>query len=171
MALHKTKLKSAVSKFTPDFMTGGDDVLREALSSTDYTPEEQEEIIEAIKNQGPGSGDGTDSPKEESLEEKLARLEKENAELKSQKTAAPGLFKKIERNAHPEIKGQKTYDMYKVQKELVPNPENPELTIWTGNFIKIGAPKRTNVRVTEYRAKLFNDHSHNSGERLYPVQQ
>ena len=75
---------------------------------------------------------------------------------------------KITRNPAPVPQGQKEYDLYRVQ--IDPNSLSKKAEdLVDADFIKVGLPKKTNIRLEPHRAELSNSQSHNSNERLYEV--
>lgn len=173
MAMHHMKLKSAVAKHLEEFKADGEQSVRLTLESNDFSPEEVDEIIDALKNGGKASEEKSD--KEESEIEQLKKQLAEMQKKLDQKSQAPSPnIVKIKRPKVDEKRGLKLYDLYKVQKEIE-NEYNDEGDVikskFTGNFLKVGRPVKTNIKVQEYRAKIFNDQSINHGERLYLVEE
>lgn len=172
MAMHHMKLKSAVAKHLEEFKAEGEVSVRTTLENSDVTPEEIEEIIEALKNGGKPSEE-----KDSDEESEIEKLKKELAEAKKkleEKGNAPSFVSpKIKRPKVDTKRGLKLFDMYNVQKEFAHEyNEDGEIvkSKFTGNFIQVGKPIKTNIKVEEYRAKIFNDQSVNSGQRMYEVE-
>lgn len=167
--MHHMTLKSAVAKHFDEFKEAGEESVKATLAASDFSQEEIDEIIDALKN------GGKPSEQKDDKESEIEKLRKENEQLR--KLAAGGMqgpfVKKIERPKMDPKKPLRLYDMYKVQKDLEQEfSEEGDVvkTKFTGNFIKVGNPIKTNIKVEPYRAKIFNDQSVNSGERLYPVE-
>lgn len=178
MAMHHMKLKSAVSKHLEEFKEGGAESVKETLkTTTDYTPEEIEEILDVLQNGGKATPSTSEKEDEEGLTE-IELLKKQNADLlkkleeKSKGNPAPPA-PKIKRPEVDKKKGLKLFDLYKVEKEFQQeyNEEGDVIkSKFTGNFIKVGRPLKTNVKIPDFRAKIFNDQSVNSGQRFYSVE-
>lgn len=139
------KLKAAVKKHSQAFIERGEDEVKQLLAIDEFTEDETVEVIAAIKA------------------EILSAMSS-----KSTKGAEPK--NNIKRNEAPVKKGQKAYDRYKVQKNLVPDEKDPERLVWDGTFVKIGSPVKSNIRIEPERAKTLNDQAINSGEYLFEVE-
>lgn len=139
------KLKAAVKKHTQAFIERGEEEVKQLLAIDEFTEDETAEVIAAIKA------------------DILSAMS-----AKKDEAAAPKST--IKRNEAPLKKGQKAYDRYKVQKNMVPDEKNPEILVWDGTFVKVGAPVKANIRIEPARAEDLNSQSQNTGERLYEVE-
>lgn len=170
--MHHMTLKMAIKANVETYVNDGEDAVRVNLETkSDFTPEEIEEIIAELKKGGaPGTGNNSQPGKqdEESEEDEIKRLREENKQMKrlidtQTKAATKG---ELKRNRNPIAPGQKEYDLYKVVVDPGSLNKKPE-TFTDADFVKIGMPKKTCIRLEPYRANRINSQSHNSGERLY----
>lgn len=140
--MNKKQLQEAVKKYGPVYVERGEDEVLQFLE-IDKVKEADGKVI-------------------------LAEIKKaiSNSFVAQETVSAPSPDQ-IERPKEIK-KGLKLYDMFKVQKELEENGSGGQS--WTGNFIKVGKPIKTNIKVEPYRADIFNSQSVNSGERLYEVE-
>lgn len=150
--MHHMKAKSLAKKYAEAFIERGEDEVRQLLQVEDNDIEgddidkEIDQVIAEIRNQ---------------IVAALKKPSNENA-ANGEIGSEPSEKRKV---AHrPE---HKVYDLYRVQKEMV---DNGEKQVFTGEFLKVGKPIRTNVKIEPWRAEEINAQSVNSGQRLYEVE-
>lgn len=147
---HKTK-EAAVKKYAPIYAERGEDETVQHMENDEIEVADQAEIIGEIKAQikafaeSIGKKSGVDIP-------------------------SAGGTPNIERNNTELSKGQKLYDLYNVIPLTRPMKNDPRKNEYTGEFEKVGKPKKTNIKVIPENAELINSQSLNSKERLFEVE-
>lgn len=145
--MNKQQKAEAIKKYGPTFVEHGEDEVLQLLEIDEVSDKDSKEIIAGIKK---AIANSFSAPQAET----------------------PTQGPKIDRPKEVK-KGLKLYDLYKVQKETRQDINDEGVvvkSVFTGMFIKVGKPIKTNIKVEEYRAKILNDQSINSGERLYEVE-
>ncbi len=143
--MHHTQVKSAAKKHAETFIERGEDEVRQLLAIDEIEGDDADKVIAEIRKQ-------------------IVEAIKKPTEPSSSNQGGDAKPTEKRKVAHrPE---HKVYDLYKVQKEFI---ERDGKQVFTGEFLRVGKPIRTNIKIEPFRAEDINNQSVNSGERLYEV--